>query len=576
MDSSAPKKMKDKKTTQKKPLPIYQTVINAFQVHRVGILFFITWILIVCLKFLQFPSLTVRPEMFAENATNFFINAYTKDLLHNLVSLDAGYLPLIQRIIAVVLVKVFHTVTLYPLVTQWIAIAFIATFCSFFILSEFRKLIASDLARAFIALSLSMVSDYEINTFINFIYFGGIYLLLMIFINKEKLSLWLVSLLGIGAGLVFCSKGVYVVFLPLYLTALCYSLFKKKKHSLVFYASSFIFGSLQAVILLNQFVHTSHTKTSGVVTYGIYGVKTLYYLLLTYRHVLLGAFTSDKGYILSLILIMVLIILGIRCLIHNKNTYLIKVFIIGNLLACFSLYLTIVLTNTNISFISSLPQIRTNTPSIQNESEKKTVSDYSRNESSVLLNKHYANLRNMFFSNMSIYFVSLILLLAIVPKRRYQLLVLGFILYSSGSFGQVNVEEHYPSNTDSYSQWKIFSPLLKNENYCIPINPYDQVLSNQCQKIALIDHADSTINQSWKIQSIIVINDKKKGEGDVLYAFSPQKKLVATATRMTPWTNRYVYFLFNSPVSGVESLAFTLEAYDNKSLPPALIYGMDK
>src|SRR5436190_2047675 len=95
--------------------------------------FFLAWLINIVIKCIQFPSLTVRPEVFAESGTNFFVNANYHPLWSNITATDAGYLPWTQRIIAVVAIKLFHAVSLYPYTTQWTAILFITFFCSLFI-----------------------------------------------------------------------------------------------------------------------------------------------------------------------------------------------------------------------------------------------------------------------------------------------------------------------------------------------------------------------------------------------------------------------------------------------------------
>src|SRR5258706_8009482 len=145
-------------------------------------LFTISCILIIVIKCIQFPSLTLNAEMFAESGTNFFIHAYRDTIVTNFISTDAGYLPLAQRIVSVILVKVFHIVGGYAFASQAVAIFIIAIMSSLFTLSIFNKYCKSTLLRFIIGISIALISDYELNVFINFIYYGALLLFLGIFI----------------------------------------------------------------------------------------------------------------------------------------------------------------------------------------------------------------------------------------------------------------------------------------------------------------------------------------------------------------------------------------------------------
>ena len=133
--------IKLKKVATKKLTKFYK-LFNSLQ-HRDIYLFFFSFLLILGIKFIQFPSLTYNAEMFVENGTNFFIHAYKDGILTNLVTTDAGYLPLTQRIIAVTLVKLFHIVELYPYFSQLIAVAFIAGMSSLINLNFLKNLYPS-------------------------------------------------------------------------------------------------------------------------------------------------------------------------------------------------------------------------------------------------------------------------------------------------------------------------------------------------------------------------------------------------------------------------------------------------
>ena len=110
-------------------------------------------------------------EMWAEMATNYFVNANAPSLVANLFAIDAGYVPLPQRLLAWMGHLLRLPAAVIPFFYTWSAIlitgALVATFC----LRPFRALVKSDWSRFFVAISVLLVADFETRTFINFTYF---------------------------------------------------------------------------------------------------------------------------------------------------------------------------------------------------------------------------------------------------------------------------------------------------------------------------------------------------------------------------------------------------------------------
>ena len=561
-----------------------RTIINHLKGHSVWYLVITSILINILTKCKLFPSLTIRPEVFAESGTNFFYHAYTHDLLTNLTATDAGYLPWIQRILAVSIVKGLHVVALYPSITQWIAIVSIALFSSLFILPVFRKIIASDLCRFFIALAISMVSDYELNAFINFIYFGSSYLFLIMFVEKERMRRSVVLLLGLVSGLIFCSKGAFIVFLPVYVAALIYHFLRKEKTSVLYYAVSTGFGLLQTAVLISNFSSQQSQVSKSLFAFIFYMLKALYYLVLTYRHVLVGSIMTDKGLAPSLLLVVVVLIFALHRIWQQKNTVLLVFFLVGNIIACSSLFLTVLLSRNNINVMPKAATATISVPGIISGSVSRP--HILQIDKSIFFVKHFANLRNMFFSNMLIFLVSLSIILPLLPRKSYQLLALAIILYTSGAFAQTAVEEPYRSQSASYSQWRTYSHLLTRDAYCIPINPYPFLLRKNCnylypqptgeypyqsrggRQIRLADL--SRASDKWQVASFAFVSQQEKGLLDVTAIVRRKTGIIERIRPITPAGYKYTYFLLSTPQT-IGSIELRDRQNNSIVVPPNII-----
>ena len=563
------------------------------RIHTALFLFFLAFAVNILIKYILFPSLTIKPEVFAESGTNFFINGYYNNIWTNIITVDAGYLPWMQRIIAVFATKVIQDISFYPYITQWSAIFFISLFSSIIVLPVFRRLIPFDSVRFLLAIGISMISDYELNSFINFVYFGSIFTFLMIFVNKEEMKTIYVLLLALLTGIIFCSKGVFVVFIPVYFLLFLFYLAKKEYRSVMYYSVSIFFGAIQILTMISH-TTSSQSQSHGLFTLVLYVLKTFYYLLLTYRHVLIGTFTTDKGYLLGMIFVVIILFFGIKKIWNKKNNYLLTFILIGNILAFGSLFLTVVLVRSNTSVFTS--------PTSRSLSAQKSVSlpnSKTQNQQftlqidkSVFFVKHFANLRNMFVSNVIIFLAAVVIILTLFDKKSHQLLVLGIIIYSSGAFGQFSVEEPYRQQLQSFSQWQTYVALLKRPNYCIPLNHYPFIISKNCNYLFPLDPekyipSSKTVNQinlikidskakDWKIESVVIVNNNKQftDKNTMLYAYDENGEILTKTKQLTPSDYNYVYFLFDIPRSGVSRLIW--KDSNNKTImvsPNILVFG---
>lgn len=114
-------------------------------------------------------------EMWAEMATNYFSNANAPSLSQRLLSTDAGYIPLPQRIIALLGNALDLPASSVPYFYTWSAILLTGIMVGAFCLRQFRVLVKSDVLRFLAAISILIVADFETRTFVNFTYFAAFF-----------------------------------------------------------------------------------------------------------------------------------------------------------------------------------------------------------------------------------------------------------------------------------------------------------------------------------------------------------------------------------------------------------------
>lgn len=130
-----------------------------------------------CIALYCFYMLAMQPqwmlagEMWAEMATNYFVNANAPSVLTRLFATDAGYVPLLQRLIATAGRLLQLPSATIPYFYTWTSVCLTGALVASFCLSPFRVLVRSDWLRFFVAASVLLVADFETRTFINFTYF---------------------------------------------------------------------------------------------------------------------------------------------------------------------------------------------------------------------------------------------------------------------------------------------------------------------------------------------------------------------------------------------------------------------
>lgn len=133
--------------------------------------FWLTIVLYAAYLLAMEPRWVLQGEMWAEMATNYFANADSPSYFKRFFSVDAGYIPLPQRLIAYFVNLLSIPVWAVPYVYTWVSIAATGALVGAFCLPVFRRVVESDLLRFAGCLAVLMVPEFETRTFINFTYF---------------------------------------------------------------------------------------------------------------------------------------------------------------------------------------------------------------------------------------------------------------------------------------------------------------------------------------------------------------------------------------------------------------------
>ncbi len=155
---------------------------------------------------------------YAEAVTNFLRFAREEKLTANLLIADAGYLPLLPRLIMLFYVKLLRvpaSAALYFM--QGTACLLCSMVWAFFVLPPFKGLMRFSNRILWCMLVMMTCFCEETLFFTNHAYWGIYLLLLLLVADLEAFSRWIYAGLLGAAALVCLSKGTYAVMLPLML-----------------------------------------------------------------------------------------------------------------------------------------------------------------------------------------------------------------------------------------------------------------------------------------------------------------------------------------------------------------------
>lgn len=160
-------------------------------------------------------SIYLEPT-YAEAVTNFLQHAREEKAAANLLITDAGYLPLLPRLITLFYVKVLRLPSAYVLYfMQATACLLCSMVWSFFVLHPFERVMRLHNRILWCILVMLTCFCEETLFFTNHAYWGIYLLLLLLAADLEYFPKWIYAGLVVCGVLICLSKGTYVVMLPL-------------------------------------------------------------------------------------------------------------------------------------------------------------------------------------------------------------------------------------------------------------------------------------------------------------------------------------------------------------------------
>ncbi len=172
-------------------------------------------VMFMAVIYLLDSSVYLEPT-YAEAVTNFLKFAREESFADNLLITDAGYLPLLPRLITLFYVKILRLPSAYALYfMQATACLLCSMVWSFFVLYPFHGLMRLH-NRILWCILVMLTCFYEETVFFTNHGYWGIYLLLLLLAaDLECFSRWGYAVLAAASAVICLSKGTYAVMLPL-------------------------------------------------------------------------------------------------------------------------------------------------------------------------------------------------------------------------------------------------------------------------------------------------------------------------------------------------------------------------
>lgn len=177
----------------------------------------IAMLLSMCANFLCIsifiPNWIEVPQI-AENSLNFYYLTETNSLIDGLFKADAGYLPLLQRLIAVIWIKGFHLGTNALYMMQITGVILDCFFSASICLFLFRKIATWENRFCLSLAVMAMFVNSTVSTYFNFVYLGYLFLIILLISDLSILKKYQFVILVTFSAIICLSKGLYVVFFP--------------------------------------------------------------------------------------------------------------------------------------------------------------------------------------------------------------------------------------------------------------------------------------------------------------------------------------------------------------------------
>lgn len=546
--------------------------------HKKYFLLISSLLIIIITYSINYFFMIIDAQPYAEEIINFYNSAENLDFFKNLFLADAGYLPLLQHIIAWILIRILHLGS-YSIFTMNMIALFIGAFICSLINSEHLEKYVSYKTRFLLSIYLPIVllNNFEILTFINFVYYGIILIIFAGLIDLKKLSSKKFVLLSIGISLLCLSKGFYVVMIPI--TLLCLFFCNRKL-------------SLRKFILICIILITSCVEL-------IYSLK--YQNLWLNKGLDQSILETILLFIKNVLLVFSKILIGVIALPIEKMKYFEVYFIgISFLLITFliPLYFVVIKKNYEKKYIAL---IFLNLTSLAISSFMVLTLPYQISFASLSRNRHEI------FIIVTIFFT---LIVAVsIGKEYYTSHDVSRFKYWIGFSCGVSVimcyiilskmitplPEWNESPSNYYSSWNEYNKYTKKDAYAIPIIPNGWLYQKNSiiyfigygnsqlvgtQNIAIIEQ-DNNMNiinidnytdlVGKKIIGVYVNRIDLNNEYKIVIKGS-NGSIIAEALQVSQVNKVFTGFLFDEPISNISSIEFYDSNNNQKLVRPQFYF----
>lgn len=206
----------------------------------------------ICLHFIYDSSLFLSPT-WAESVTNFAHNAMNVGLRKNLLLTDAGYLPLLQRLITLFAFRILNIGPYYALYFMQICVYIISGYIlSFFCKWQFRNCLSLKSRYLVSIICMIQIINNQTGSFINFIVYGIFIILLYFLADSKEWSRFEFIFLCFFGCIACLSKGAFVTIFPLMAAAVLLFYKRFSRRDLVFALFCFTGALLQLIYYMKQ------------------------------------------------------------------------------------------------------------------------------------------------------------------------------------------------------------------------------------------------------------------------------------------------------------------------------------
>lgn len=179
----------------------------------------------MCLTFIYDSSVWMSPT-WSEAVTNFLYYGQTETLWNNIVQTDAGYWPLFQRLLALIIIRGFGLPAYYALFVMQVVAYFVSgLILSFFSKYQFREYFSLKYRYQLSLLFMILIIRKDTGAFINFIVYGFLIIMFYFLVDSKEWTKGEFITICVFSCLACMSKGTYVTVLPFMIV--CAILFHK-------------------------------------------------------------------------------------------------------------------------------------------------------------------------------------------------------------------------------------------------------------------------------------------------------------------------------------------------------------